>query len=217
MGVLQGKHKRRPSTRANPAPEEPIFSDDEEDEILPVYWFRDPSRDQVPPLQSQAQCGPEISTQQEGHGLMFSFDPPDHLVESPPNVQRVDLPEDDHTPVRPDYTVDVPLVPDDHPTDVVQLATGVAAPAESVRLTGSDCPNIQSDDVPDTTTDTETVRFFCGVDLLPIDVRDINASRDKEPAVTERRRAFRWREGSTESDVQPDLKLTKRTFVLDQS
>ncbi|KAG8003773.1 hypothetical protein GBF38_007746 [Nibea albiflora] len=98
-----------------------------------------------------------MSTEREGHGLMLSFDPPDHLVESPPNVQRVDLPEDDHTPVRPDYTVDVPLVPDDHPTDIVQLATGVATPAESVRLTGSDCPDIQSDDVPDTTTDTETM------------------------------------------------------------
>lgn len=149
--------KRRPSTRANPAPEEPTFSDNEEDEIIPVYWFRNPSRDQVPPLQSRTQCGPEMSTEQEAHGLMLSFEPLDHLVESPPNVQRVDLPEDDHTPVRPDYTVDVPLVPDDHPADVVQSTTGVAAPAESVRLTEGDCPDIQSDDVPDTTTDTETV------------------------------------------------------------
>lgn len=67
-------------------------------------------------------------TEEETHHSILSLDPPDHIVETSPNVQRVDLPEIDNIPVRPDCTVDVPPVPDqpdNHPTDIAHSATGV--------------------------------------------------------------------------------------------
>lgn len=47
--------KRGPSTRANSSPDETTPSDEEEDVVILICWFRDPSSVQVPTFQSAAQ------------------------------------------------------------------------------------------------------------------------------------------------------------------
>lgn len=153
--------KRRPSTRANPSTDETIPSDEEEEEIIPIYWFRDSSSAQVPTFQSTAQLDPGVSPEQEAQSQIL---PLDHLVESSPNVQRVEyLPESDKQPFRLDCTTDVPLVldqPDSQPSDIEQLTTGTAAVAEPMDSTENDIPDTQCEklpDVPSDTGDNETV------------------------------------------------------------
>lgn len=75
----------RQSTGANPSPDESTLLDDEDDEI--IYWFWDPSQDQVSTFQSTAQCDPGVSPEQDTQSLMLAHD---QLVESSPSVQRVD-------------------------------------------------------------------------------------------------------------------------------
>lgn len=147
--------RRRPVTRSTPSPEEPTFSDNEEDEIIPACWFWDPSRDPAPTFQSPAECDPEVFPDQENHHLILLPDPPDHVVESSPNVQRVDLPGCDDRLVKSDCTANVPLVhdqPDDHLNDTEHSTIDIAAIAEPVNSTEIDCHDKQCDepaDIPD--------------------------------------------------------------------
>ena len=147
--------KRRPSTRANPSPDETIPSDEEEDEIIPIYWFRDPSSVQVPTFQNTAQFNPGISPEQDAQCQIL---PLDHLVESTPSVQRVDyLPEIDKQPFRLDCTTDASLVldqADSQPSDIAHSTTDIAATAEPMGFTENDCTNTQCDKSPDVPCDT---------------------------------------------------------------
>lgn len=153
--------KRRPSTCANPSTDETTPSDEEEDEIIPIYWFRDPSSVQVPTFQSTAQFDPGVPPEQDTQRPIL---PLDHFVESSPSVQRVDyLPEVDKQHVRLDCTADVPLVldqPDSHPSDIEHSTTDIAATAEPMGSTENDSPDTQCDkppDVPDDAGENETI------------------------------------------------------------
>jgi len=148
-----GKH--RPSTRANPSPDETIPSDEEEDEIIPIYWFRDPARVQVPIFQNTTEFDPGMYPEQDIQCQML---PLDHLVENSPSVQHVDcLPEIDRQTFRLDCTTDVPLIvdqPDSHPNDIERSTTDIAAMAEPMGLTENDCTDPQCDKSPDVPNDT---------------------------------------------------------------
>ena len=50
--------KRRLSSRVNPFSDESVLLDEEEDKIIPIYWFRDSSSIQVPTFESIAQSDP---------------------------------------------------------------------------------------------------------------------------------------------------------------
>ena len=144
---------RRPSTRANPSSDEPTPSDEEEDEIIPIYWFGDPSLVQVPIFQSIAPSDPGVSSEQGTHRLML---PLDHFVESSPSVHCDYSPEVDKQPVGLDCTADVPLVlgqPDSHPSDIEHSTTDVAATAEPIGSTGHDLLDTQCNEPPDVPDD----------------------------------------------------------------
>lgn len=119
--------KRRPSTRANPSPDETIPSDKEEDEIIPIYWFRDPSCVQVPTSQNTAKFDLGMSTDQDTQGQIL---PLEYIVEDSPGVQHIDyLPEVDNHPFRLDGAADGLLVPDQpdvHPSNIEPSTTDIA-------------------------------------------------------------------------------------------
>lgn len=153
--------KRGPSTRANPSPDETTPSDEEEDVVIPIYWFRDPSSVQVPTFQSAAQFDPWVSPEQDTQRQIL---PLDQLVESSPSVQRVDyLPEIDKQPSRLDCTTDIPLIldqPDSQPSDIEHSTTDIATTAEPMGSTENDSPDTECDklpDVPGDTGDNETI------------------------------------------------------------
>ncbi len=104
--------RRRPATRANPIVDENNFSDDE-DEIIPVYYFREPPNDQFPTVHdSLVQPDPTMSTVQDKQHT----EPPSNCpVESPVNAQNVDCtPENNKPPDMSNGASDSPLTLNDH-------------------------------------------------------------------------------------------------------
>lgn len=141
--------KCRPSTRANPSADESVLSDEEEVEIIPIYWFRDPARVQGPTLGDIAQANPGVFPNQDPQ---CSILPLDHLVESLPSFQHVDsLPEVDRHPVRPGCTADDPptcVQPDSHPCDTEHLPTDVVIMVDSNGSTEDVLPDTQRREPP---------------------------------------------------------------------
>lgn len=150
--------KRRPSTRANPSSDESVLSDEEEDELIPIYWFRDPASVQVPTFGDIAQANPEVSPKQDPQ---CSTLPLDHLVQSLPSVQRADsLPEVDRHPVRPGCIAEGSLTcaqPDSCPSDFGNLLTDVVTMTDSQDLTEDVLPDTQCREPSDVPDDTEEI------------------------------------------------------------
>lgn len=140
--------KRRPATRAYPSPEEPTFLDEEEDESIPTYWFRESPSVQVPTIQSTAQFDPGVSPERETQNPLPSV----HLVEGSHNVQIVeDLPEVDKQPVRLDCTADAPLVLDQPDSDANDIGHSTTDPTQLAKPMGStekDYSDAQCDQPP---------------------------------------------------------------------
>ncbi|KAG1925421.1 interleukin-1 receptor accessory protein-like 1-A [Pimephales promelas] len=116
--------RRRPATRANPTVDENQLSDDE-DEIIPVYCFREPPNAQFPTIHdSLVQPDPTMSTVQDKQHTEPARNCP---VESPVNAQNVDCTAEINEP--PDMSngaSDSPLTlndPNCHHNDAEDLLT----------------------------------------------------------------------------------------------
>lgn len=116
--------RRRPATRANPTVDENNFSDDE-DEIIPAYYFREPQNAQFPTVHDRlVQPDPPMSTVQDKQHT----EPPRNCpVESPVNAQNVDCtPEINKPPDMSNGASNSPLTlndPNCHHYDTEDLLT----------------------------------------------------------------------------------------------
>ena len=107
---VQRPAKHRPATRVNPAVDADRSSE-EDDELIPVYWFNQPPQAQVPAVhESLVLPDPPMSNEQDTQHT----EPPDVCsVESPVNAQNADCtPEIDKQPDMSDCTPDSPLTLD---------------------------------------------------------------------------------------------------------
>ncbi|XP_042254131.1 uncharacterized protein LOC121887433 [Thunnus maccoyii] len=108
---VQQPAKRRPATRANPAVDADCSSEEEDDELIPVYCFNQPPKAQVPAVhESPVLPDPPMSNEQDTQHT----EPPDVCsVESPVNAQNADYtPEIDKQPDMSECTPDSPLTLD---------------------------------------------------------------------------------------------------------
>lgn len=144
---VQKPARRRPATRATPAVDADHSSEEEDDDLIPVYWFRESSNAQVPIVhESPVQPEPPMSTEQD---TQHAESPDVHPVESPVNAQDVDCnSEIDNPPDMSDGTSDSPLMlnePISHQGDAEYLPTEIVVPTEQVQEI-----NLNENDLPDT-------------------------------------------------------------------
>ncbi|XP_061921885.1 uncharacterized protein LOC133662165 [Entelurus aequoreus] len=107
----QQSARRRPATRANPAvdADHSLEEEEEDDNLTPVYWFRESPNPQVPTIhESPVPPDPSMSTEQyTKHAKPPGICPVENLV----NAHDVDCnPGSDNPPDMSDGTSDSPLV-----------------------------------------------------------------------------------------------------------
>lgn len=105
--LVQQPAKRRPATRANPAVDADHSSEEEDDELIPAYWFRQPQKAQVPAVH-ESPVSPDLPMPNE-QDTQHPEPPEACSVESSVDAQNVDCtPEIGKPPDMPDGTPDSP-------------------------------------------------------------------------------------------------------------
>ena len=121
--IVQQSAKRRPTTRANPAVDADHSCEEEDNELIPVYWYRQPPNAQVPAVH-ESPVSPDLPMSNEQDTQ--HTEPPDLCpVESSVDAQNVDCtPEIGKPPDMTDGTQDCPLTlnkPTSHQGDTEYL------------------------------------------------------------------------------------------------
>ncbi|XP_056608895.1 uncharacterized protein LOC130426247 [Triplophysa dalaica] len=174
--------RRRPATRANPIVDENNFSDDE-DEIIPVYYFREPPNAQCTTVHdSLVQPNPTMLTVQDKRHT----EPPGNC---PVNVQNVDCTAEVNKP--PDMSngaSDSPLTlndPNCHHYDTDDLLTERAMfdeQADEIVMTESNLPDsknpVEEQNLLDDDIQIEQLPVF--LDMLNSE-KDMSRNASKEP------------------------------------